>query len=273
MQSVLKVSLKKGSSIPVRYSAFIVLFMILSISACKVFKQMPSDPQDRSDLSGQMIHVRGGIYVYRDFNYWQTNSVIYVGKDAVVFIDAPWNEKIADRIIWKTSAMTEKEFRALIVTDYRPHRAGGMIAFHKKSIPILYHGKTFSAIVRNWDILQSRYEAEFNSWIREEAVKPSALIGEKAELLNGEIVVLHSGDGFVQGGLAVYFPRERVLYAGSALSYPFSFSAEMNQHSYLKLLQNIKKMKIKQIIPGHGSNVTDLDIIDDIINELNEKKR
>lgn len=253
---------------------FFVIFVLMTHlhTSCALTDQTPVGPQDRSDLTGSLVHVKGGVYVYRDFNYWQTNSVVYIGDDGIVFIDAPWNRYIADRIIRKVSSISPNEFRALIITDYRPHRSGGIIAFSEKDVPILYHTGALSAIIRNWDNKQARYRREFDSWIDEDAKKPDALLGGKTDFLKGKVQVLYIGDGFVSGGLVIYFPDEKVVFAGSAISDPLSFYDEMNPQKYIPLMNNILKLNIDLVIPGHGSAIENINIIYELIDNAKSKK-
>ncbi len=257
-----------------RYIIYLIILVlpVVNFNSCGVFYNKRPVVNDRTDRSGELNHITGGLFVYNDQSYWQTNSLVYISENGVLFFDAPWNNTVSYYLLYKVSLQTNKEYKGLLLTDYRLHRSGGMKAFQEKDIPIFYSAKTLNQFRSKWDDMQKRYSNDFSSWKKEEAVTPDALLDNKTEFFNGDVIVYQAADSFVPGGLLIYFKKEKALYGGSALSYPLMFGSEVRRKGYINLLQKIMTMDVDIIISGHGKPKRDKDMIMKVLKSLESVK-
>ncbi len=69
-----------------------------------------------------------------------------------------------------------------------------------------------------------------------------------------ELEICHAG-GHTSGSTYVYFPKEKVIFTGDLIFediYPYVGDPTCNPDKWIAQLEQIKKMDIERIVPGHG---------------------
>lgn len=212
-------------------------------------------PIDRSDLPLKISHIRGSIYLVQDFNYWNTNSVFFAGKEGIVFFDAGWTEKSARQVIWKAATKSSADYIGVVITSYPLYRTGGLSAFKQMGIKIYTHEKTPQLISKRWFKMQWEMKRSFNTWRYTAPVRPDGTFEKELSILGGKIRVYYPGPGYTIDNQLVYFPQEKVLYAGSLLFPPLIFHKKVNHEQYAKALKALKKFDFSLLILGHGEPI------------------
>lgn len=71
-----------------------------------------------------------------------------------------------------------------------------------------------------------------------------------------EVVLFYSGRGHTDGDLIVYFPSEKTIHMGDLLFNNIipviDFQGGSNTENWIKILEEVEKMDVETIIPGHG---------------------
>ncbi len=251
-------------------SLLLVPFVFLQCSYPS-WKYDAGTPQDRMDLTPAIHHVKGGVYVVRDYNYWQTNSVFYISDQGVIFIDALYTHKSARLIHWKAMTLTQAPFVGLILTSHTLHHSGGGAFFHAENIPVVIQEKGYFEIKSQWKNMNDQMEREFPSFFTQRFFVPDGVIRDKADFLNGKVKVYYPGPAHSIDNLVVYFPEENIVYAGSILADPLMFSDEMNQSNYLKALDFIDSLHPDTVISGHGDPVRSAEFVKAVRRNVKEK--
>lgn len=239
-------SLQPGSSV-LRIAYGIVL--ICFAAACARVRE----PIDADHYPVRITHVRGGVYTVEDPNYWKTNSVFYVAPEGVYFFGSGWTHKSAAQILWKAATLTYQDFLAVIPVSAGLHHTGGLREFRKQGVKILLTRPTIQRIDERWDEWNRRM-AGFGSWRVLEPPRADAVLDlsqGRADLLNGRIKIFFPGPTSSPDAIVVFFPEERILYAGDALSDPAHF---VDQGPQIKAnLASLAVLDFTLIVNGHGS--------------------
>lgn len=69
---------------------------------------------------------------------------------------------------------------------------------------------------------------------------------------NREVRVLYFGEGHTRGDVFVYLPKEKILITGDMLTNGVPFMRDAVPLAWAATLENVGKLEIESIIPGHG---------------------
>jgi metallo-beta-lactamase class B len=98
-------------------------------------------------------------------------------------------------------------------------------------------------------------------------VLPTKTYGADFTLENGDIRGLYLGPSQNVDDIFVYFPKQKVLYAGSILKEHLGSLAFANLEEYPKTLEKLRQLhlEIDKIISGHWSAVPGSGLIDEYL--------
>lgn len=230
-------------------------------------------PVDRSDYPLRVQKLRGSVYLVEDGNYWKTNTVYYANDEHIVFVNATYLPKTAGRVIWKAMASGYGEFYGVVLTSFQIHHTGGLKAFHDRNIPSFSNYSTDAMMRARWPFMLGEMNY-FQSWIdpprmeitRRFRMKPN----EKKWLIKNKVQIIYTGPGHTKDNIAVYFPEEKVLYAGSMLSDPLFFKDRINKAAMLQSVRILEKIDADLIVCGHGKAVCDRSVFTRVKQELSD---
>ena len=85
-------------------------------------------------------------------------------------------------------------------------------------------------------------------------VLPNATISDRLVLYLGgkEIQVLHLGNAHTAGDLVLWLPREKIVATGDIVTAPIPLMPNAYSNDYVDVLQKIKALGFKTLVPGHG---------------------
>lgn len=226
---------------------------MIILSECKFDVK---EPRDLDDSVVKITNVRGNVYLVEDTNYWKTNSVLYLNEKGVVFINSGWSDKSAKQIHWFAETRTLIEFDAVVPVSYKLHHTGGLSTFARARVPVLISSRTQQLMRKNWDTMQNEM-ASFGSWKKKPMQEGEKLFENEQMLMNGSVQIFFPGPASTEDNLFVYFPNERILYAGDAISEPAYFLDPIPVQDYRQTLEKVLAYPFDTVISGHGKAIQD----------------
>jgi glyoxylase-like metal-dependent hydrolase (beta-lactamase superfamily II) len=88
------------------------------------------------------------------------------------------------------------------------------------------------------------------------------------DLGNREVRIMHLGRGNTLGDAVVYLPKERIAAAGDLLDYPVPYLGGGYPVEEVGTLENLARLDIDTIVPGHGSVLHDKAYLNQVIEFL-----
>ncbi len=253
----------------------LLISLLLAAPGCgRAWERDNGVPLDRADLPLSLEPLQSGspIWVIQDYNYFQTNSVMFVHPDGAWFFDAGWTYKSARQILWKAAANTYGDFLGLVITSFPLHHTGGLLTFQSHGVKIVGHRYTEPLLRKHWLPMQQSMQRTFDSWRVFDLVRPNGVYGKSFSIMDGRIRVIHVG-GYSPDASVVLFRDERVLYAGSLIADPLMFMEYTDFEQYEQALDAVEALEFDTIIAGHGKAVHDRSIINKVRFEVGRLKR
>jgi len=246
----------------------ILLLISVSLSLCSRNIQNSEGVRDRRDLSPEITHLKGKVYLIEDRNYWKTNSLFYSSNEGIVFFDTSWTAAGANRIIWKAAATGRGDYNGIVLTDDRPFRSAALGEFERNRIPLLTTLPIYNRLRTEWEQYQVEMTHSYGSWI----ATPRPVLNEASEipdeLLEGKIKFIRINTAFTPGNFLVFFPEESILYGGSTLSVPLYFRERIDVKGYASTIEKIVELNPETIISGHGEAIRTSEFLPEFIGEI-----
>jgi metallo-beta-lactamase class B len=214
----------------------------------------------------------GSVYVAEDSHYAKTNYAIYVGATSVTVIGAGWSPDTAESLAQEIRKVTDKPIKDVILPDHDPEYTGGSAYWKRIGASITSTELTEVVLKRDWDKTGEFTRKYFSSYRRLPLVLPTKTYKNEFTLENGAIHGFYLGPSHNEDDIFVYFPKEKVLYAGSILKEHLGNLAFANLEEYPKTLAKLRQLglHIDKIISGHWSAVHGPDLIDRYLAMLKE---
>lgn len=252
-----------------RFVRKISLFLLpWLLASCLLFPEQNEGVRDRRDLSPEVSHLKGKIYLVEDSNYWKTNSLFYASDGGILFIDSTWTDAGAHRIIYKAAARGRGEYLGLLLTDDRPFRTGGLLRFIQERIPVFTTVAIFNGINQKWETYQEKMRRDFSTWLPAPLPNLRGTMMVPDSFLEGKVQIIKVDDAFSPGNFMVFFPDEKILYGGSLLSVPLYFRERIRVDSYNAILNKVQELKPEIIVSGHGEAIQGDDFLERFVAEL-----
>jgi metallo-beta-lactamase class B len=214
----------------------------------------------------------GSVYVAEDSHYAKTNYAIYVGAASVTVIGAGWSPDTAELLAQEIRKVTDKPVRDVILPDHDPEYTGGSAYWKRIGASIISTELTEEVLKRTWDKTGEFTRKHFPTYPSLPLVLPTKTYKNDFTLENGAIHGFYLGPSHNEDDIFVYFPKEKVLYAGSILKEQLGNLAFANLDEYPKTIANLRylDLKIDKIISGHWSAVHGRELIDRYLTMLKE---
>lgn len=186
------------------------------------------------------------------------NSGVIIGDDYVMVIEAQATPRMAEDVMAKIRAVTDKPIKYLVLTHYHAVRVLGASAYPVKEI--IMSQKTNEMVeergAQDWKSEFERFPRLFRG---HESIPglthPSMIFEDKLtiDLGNKKVEIMHVGEGHTRGDSIVWVPDERVMFAGDLVEYgatPYCGDAQLK--NWPATLQRLSDFKPKAIVPGRG---------------------
>ena len=192
-----------------------------------------------------------------------SNAGVVIAPEGVVVIDALGSPALAQRLIEEINTITNKPITHVIVTHYHADHVYGLQAFRDLGATIIAQeqGKVYLTS----DTARLRLEIsreELAPWIDEQTRLQAAdqwISADQTVILSGwPFDLMKVGPAHTPDDLAVYVPKEDVLFAGDLMfqgRIPFVGNAD--SEGWISSLNRLIKLSPSAVVPGHGPFSTD----------------
>jgi len=211
------------------------------------------------------------IYYAEDYYLAKENSVIYIGESYVTVIGATWTPKTAEILVSEIRKITNKPIKEVINTNHDLDRVGGNSYFRSIGCKIIAISLTRDLLLKEGkqSVEIARNESDYPNI---EIVLPDIVFNGDFTLQGGNIRGIYLGPSHKPDDIFVYFPKEKVLYAGCILKEQLGNTDGADLIEYPKTLQKLKRLNlpITTIISGHMSPIHGPELIDQYMNMLSK---
>ena len=219
-----------------------------------------------------MYPLIGSIYVAEDSHYAKTNYVVYIGTSSVTVIGAGWSPETAEMLAQEIRKVTDKPVNDVILPDHDPEYAGGSSYWKGIGANIISTELTEQVLKRDWAKAVDFTRKYFPTYPRVPLLLPTTIYKTDFTLENGDMHGFYLGPSHNADDIFVYFPKEKVLYAGSILKEHLGNLAFANLEEYPRTLQKLQQLhlNIDRIVSGHWSAVHGPELIDQYLTMLRD---
>jgi len=186
------------------------------------------------------------------------NTGIVIGDDSVMVIDTQATPVMAQDVIRRIRAVTDKPIKYVVMSHYHAVRVLGASAYGAEQI-IASQG--------TYDLIVERGEADMRSEIERfprlfrnvESIPgltwPTIVFKDEMTLWMGrlEVRIMHLGRGHTKGDTIVWLPREKVLFSGDLVEYgatPYTGDAYLRE--WPATLDRLRALGPEKLVPGRG---------------------
>ena len=187
------------------------------------------------------------------------NTGIVIGDDAVMVIDTQATPVMAQDVIRRIRAVTDKPIRYVVLSHYHAVRVLGASGYRPEHV---------IASRDTYDLIVERGEADMKSEIERfprlfravESVPgltwPTIVFEKRLTLMLGRLRVelMQLGRGHTKGDTVVWLPDERILFSGDLVEFdatPYTGDAYLGD--WPATLDAIAALRPQKLVPGRGA--------------------
>jgi glyoxylase-like metal-dependent hydrolase (beta-lactamase superfamily II) len=183
-----------------------------------------------------------------------SNHTWIVFKDYVVVIDANFPKEAAD-VIADIKKTTKKPIKYVLDTHHHGDHAYGNTIWAKEGAKIVAH-KNAARLLKTSGPKQWEEAAKDRKDIKDNELKQVDIsFDDKYEIKDDtqHVIFMHFGHMHTAGDASAYLPRHKILCTGDAcVNGAFNYMGHSNSASWIKCLDDMNKLEIDLICPGHG---------------------
>lgn len=191
------------------------------------------------------------------------NSGVIIGDDGVIVIDATATPVMAQDLVVRIRAITDKPIKYVVLSHYHAVRVLGASAFGAQAI-IASRG--------TYDLIAERGEADWKSeyerfprlFQNAESIPgltwPTLVFDRALTVWLGklEVQILHVGKGHTAGDTIVWLPSQRVLFSGDLVEYNAGvYTGDAHLQEWPTTLEALRALQPEKLVPGRGPALTD----------------
>jgi metallo-beta-lactamase class B len=213
------------------------------------------------------------LWIAEDTYYAKENSVVYIGPENVTIVGATWTPVTAELLADEVAKVTSLPIMEVVNTNYHPDRAGGNAYWESVGAKIISTRMTFDLLESDWATAIEWIRRRIPEYPNLPLVLPTETYPGNFELQKGQVQALYLGPSHTPDGIFVYFPNEKVLYAGCIIKEDLGNLSFANMEEYPKTLLRLKQLEldIKLIVAGHGTPVHGAELIDHYLDLLQQR--
>ena len=159
--------------------------------------------------------VSDSLFVAGDSPYATTNYAVYLGTASVTVVGAGWSPETAELLAQEIKKLTNKPIGDVIVPDQIRNTRGGCAYWKRIGANIVSTKLTEQTLEREWTKAGDFTRKYFTTYPTLPMVLPTKTYGADFTLENGDIRGLYLRPSHNVDDIFVYFPKQKVLYAGS----------------------------------------------------------
>jgi len=186
------------------------------------------------------------------------NTGVIIGDDGVMVVDAQATPKMADNVIARIRAVTDKPIRYVVLSHYHAVRVLGASAFHADEI---IASETCRAMIHergqeDWESEYRRFPRLFQS---PESIPgltwPSMTFTDRMTVYLGQrrVDLMFLGRAHTAGDIVAWVPDAGVMYTGDIVEYRSAcYCGDCHFNDWPATLNAIAKFHPEAIAPGRG---------------------
>ena len=243
---------------------------VLAIAAVQAHAQATGDGRVlEKNVPIKVTEVAPGLYF--QYHHQESNNAFLVTDEGVLVIDARQHPKRAEELLATIRQVTDRPIKWVVNTHAHGDHYFGNKVFKAEGATFIAHRDTAGMMKKHYGLEMKRRMGYFKQRGFDpddvELVKPEITFDSRLTLtLGGRTVeLLYFGAGQNPGDTFVFFPAERVIFAGgpfSKKSWPNpSFTPSMK--NWVELLRKIAAMDADIYLGGHGDIGTKQDVLDE----------
>lgn len=228
-----------------------------------------------------------------------SNAAVFVNDHDVLLVDSHVSQAAALALLRELRQITPKPVRYVVNTHFHYDHVHGNEAYgpeveiigHELTRELIQGGKSKANVAFEGSVRFARAQVDNltraadtasdgarRSELRRQAavwqrqneavaavtpVPPNLTISHRMTLIKGgrEIEILFLGRGHTGGDLVVYLPGEKILATGDLLVQQAPFLGDGYLREWAATLEEIRKLDVEVVLPGHGEAFTDLSAI------------
>ena len=186
------------------------------------------------------------------------NTGVIIGDDGIMVVDAQATPKMADKVIARIRAVTDKPIRYVVLSHYHAVRVLGASAFHADEI---IASETCRAMIQergqeDWESEYRRFPRLFQS---PESIPgltwPSMTFTDRMTVYLGQrrVDLMFLGRAHTAGDIVAWVPDAGVMYTGDIVEYRSAcYCGDCHFNDWPATLNAIAKFHPEAIAPGRG---------------------
>lgn len=243
--------------LPVERQFFIGLLLLAA--SIPLFGQQPTGQQTPSARPPAapitVEQVKGSIYQVKGGS--GANAGFFVGEQEIVVIDAKMSDESAGEMLKAIAAVSPLPVRKVVLTHSDGDHVNGLTGF-PAGVDIISHEKTRVHIAAAFRTEKQR------RFLPNMTFTDRLYISRGVDSTVGRIELLYFGPAHTDGDIVVYFPAEKIAFAGDLmfLSRDPLIHRAKNGTSFglVKVLKGILNLDVDIILSGHNEKATREDI-------------
>jgi len=187
------------------------------------------------------------------------NTGIVIGDDAVLVVDTQATPVMAEDVIRRIRAVTDKPIRYVVLSHYHAVRVLGAAAYRPQQI--IASRDTYELIVeRGAADMKSEIERFPRLFRAVESVPgltwPTLVFERSLTLWLGklEVRILQLGRGHTKGDTVVWLPNDRILFSGDLVEYDATpYAGDCYFEDWPATLDALAALAPAKLVPGRGA--------------------
>ncbi|WP_211879548.1 MBL fold metallo-hydrolase [Plastoroseomonas hellenica] len=197
------------------------------------------------------------------------NSGVVIGDDSVLVVDAQATPIMAQDVIARIRAVTDKPIRHVVLSHYHAVRVLGASA---------YEGAEIIASDATRDLIVERGQQDMDSEIGRfprlfrgrESIPgltwPHIVFHKRMTLWLGrrEVQIIHIGRSHSAGDTVVWLPKEKVLFAGDTVEFGATpYCGDAHFTDWPGTLDALRALGAEKLVPGRGRSLVNAKEVED----------
>ncbi|GGC64910.1 MBL fold metallo-hydrolase [Chelatococcus reniformis] len=224
---------------------------------------------DLADKQVSFEELGPGLYGYTAEG--DPNSGVVIGDDSVLVVDAQATPAMAQDVLARIGAVTDKPVRHVVLSHYHAVRVLGASA---------YGDATIIASDATRDLIVERGQQDMDSEIGrfprlfrgKESIPgltwPTLVFHKRMTLWLGdrEVQIIHIGRSHTAGDTVVWLPKEKVLFAGDTVEFGATpYCGDAHFTDWPATLAAVKALGAERLVPGRGRSLIGRAEVDEAI--------
>jgi glyoxylase-like metal-dependent hydrolase (beta-lactamase superfamily II) len=193
------------------------------------------------------------------------NSGVVIGDDGVLIVDTTATPAMAQDLIARIRAITDKPIKYVVLSHYHAVRVLGASAYFAEGAQqVIASRGTYEMIVERGEAdMKSEIERFPRLFAGVETVPgltwPTLVFEQEITLFLGklEVRIAHLGSGHTRGDTVVWLPQQKVLFSGDLVEYDAAcYCGDAQLEQWPATLDALQALNPEKLVPGRGPALT-----------------